>query len=63
MNLGPVIQNEGFPGCSADKDSACNARNASLVPGSERSPGKGIGSQSGRKTCLPHPLNSEEMVT
>ena len=43
MNLGPVIQNEDFPGCSGGKESAYNARNASLIPGSERSPGKGIG--------------------
>ena len=43
MKLGPVIQNEDFPGCSAGKESAYNARNASLIPGSERSPGKGIG--------------------
>ena len=41
INLGPVIQNEDFPGCSAE--SACSARNASWIPGSERSPGKGIG--------------------
>ena len=43
MNLGPVIQNGDFPGCSSGKESACNARNASLIPGSERSPGKEIG--------------------
>ena len=33
----------GFPGGSAGKESACNAGNLSLIPGSGRSPGEGIG--------------------
>ena len=33
----------GFPGSSADKDSACNAGDPSLSPGSGSSPGEGIG--------------------
>ena len=33
----------GFPGSSADKDSACNAGDPSLIPGSGSSPGEGIG--------------------
>ena len=32
-----------FPGSSAGKESACNAGDAGLIPGSERSTGKGIG--------------------
>ena len=31
----------GFPGGSAVKESACNARDVGLIPGSGRSPGKG----------------------
>ena len=33
----------GFPGGSASKESACNAGDPSLVPGSRRSTGEGIG--------------------
>ena len=33
----------GFPGSSAGKESACNARDPGLIPGSGRSPGEGIG--------------------
>ena len=32
----------GFPGSSAGKESACNAGDPSLIPGSGRSPGEGI---------------------
>ena len=35
----------GFSGSSADEESACNAGNPGLIPGSERSPGEGIGYQ------------------
>ena len=31
----------GFPGGSDGKESACNAGDAGLIPGSERSPGEG----------------------
>ena len=34
---------EGFPGSSADKESACNAGDSSSFPGLGRSPGEGIG--------------------
>ena len=37
------IQYLGFPDSSADKESACNAEDPSLIPGSGRSPGEGIG--------------------
>ena len=32
-----------FPDSSVGKESACNAGNPGLIPGSERSPGDGIG--------------------
>ena len=34
---------EGFPGSSAGKESASNARDPSCIPGLGRSPGEGIG--------------------
>ena len=33
----------GFPGGSGDKESACNAGDPGLIPGSGRSPGEGNG--------------------
>ena len=33
----------GFPGSSADKESTCNAKDPSSIPGLGRSPGEGIG--------------------
>ena len=33
----------GFPGSSADKESACNAGDPGSIPGSGRSPGDGTG--------------------
>ena len=33
----------GFPGSSADKESACNAEDSSSIPGSGTSVGEGIG--------------------
>ena len=33
----------GFPGSSADQESACNAGDPGLIPGSGRSPGEGKG--------------------
>ena len=35
-------ESRGFPSSSAGKESACNAGNPSLIPGSGRSPGEGI---------------------
>ena len=37
------IHGKGFPGNSAGKESACNAGDPSLIPGSGRSAGEGIG--------------------
>ena len=34
---------QGFPDGSDDKESACNARDSGMIPGSGRSPGKGNG--------------------
>ena len=33
----------GFPGSSAGKESSCKAGDPGTIPGSERSPGEGIG--------------------
>ena len=33
----------GFPGSSTDKESTCNEGDISLIPGTGRSPGEGIG--------------------
>ena len=38
-----MISLVGFPGSSAGKESACNAGDASLIPGSGSSPGEWIG--------------------
>ena len=35
--------NQGFPGGSEGKESACNAGDAGLIPGLGRSPGEGNG--------------------
>ena len=35
--------NQGFPGSSAGKESACNAGDSGSIPGSGSSPGEGIG--------------------
>ena len=44
MKYSTCIQNiGGFPGSSAGKDSACNAEDPSLIPGSGRFTGEGIG--------------------
>ena len=37
------VHRRDLPGISADKESACNAGDPSLIPGSRRSPGEGIG--------------------
>ena len=34
---------KGIPNSSVGKESACNAEDAGLIPGSGRSPGEGIG--------------------
>ena len=37
-----MVTPQGFPGSSAGKESACNAGDPSLIPGSGRSTGEGI---------------------
>ena len=39
----PSLQIWGFPDSSASKESACNAADPGLIPGSGRFPGEGIG--------------------
>ena len=38
-----LSQQNGFPGLSAGKESACNKGNPGLIPGSGRYPGEGNG--------------------
>ena len=47
---------EGFPDSSVGKESACNARDPSLIPGLGRSPGGGHGN-SLQDSCLENPMD------
>ena len=47
--------NEGFPGGSVAKESACNAGDLGLIPGSGRSPGEG-NSNPLQYSCLESPM-------
>ena len=42
-HLYTTVPKVGFPGNSAGKESACNAEDPGLIPGSGRPPGEGIG--------------------
>ena len=46
----------GFPSGSDGKESACNAGNLGLIPGSERSPGEGNGTPL-QYSCLENPMD------
>ena len=46
----------GFPGSSDGKESACNARDPALIPGSRRSPGEGNGNPL-QYSCLENSMN------
>ena len=46
----------GFPGGSVDKESACNAGDTGLIPGSGRSSGEGNGN-SLQYSCLGNPMD------
>ena len=46
----------GFPGDSDDKESACNAGDAGLIPGSGRSPGEGNDNPL-LYSCLENPMD------
>ena len=48
--------NMGFPGGSDSKESACNAGDPGLIPGSGRSPGEGNGYPL-QYSCLKNPMN------
>ena len=51
----------GFPGGSGSKESAYNAEDLGLIPGSGRSPGEGMATHSSILSCLeenPHGLRS-----
>ena len=45
-----------FPGGSDDKESACNAGDLGLIPGSGRSPGEGNGNPL-QYSCLENPMD------
>ena len=45
----------GLPRWLSDKESACNAGDLGLIPGSERSPGEGNGSPL-QYSCLENPM-------
>ena len=47
---------QGFPSGSVSKESACNARGLSLIPGSGRSPGEGNGNPL-QYSCLGNPMD------
>ena len=47
-----------FPGSSDDKESACNAGDPGLIPGSGRSPGEGSGNPL-QYSCLGNPIDRE----
>ena len=47
---------QGFPGGSNGKESACNAGDSGLIPGSGRSPGEGNGSPL-QCSCLENPTD------
>ena len=47
---------EGFPGDSDGGESACNAGDAGLIPGSGRSPGEGNGNLL-QYSCLENPMD------
>ena len=46
----------GFPGSSASKESACNAGDMGLIPGSGRFPGGGHGNPL-QYSCLDNPMD------
>ena len=48
----------GFPGGSDGRESACNAEDPGLIPGSESSPGEGNGNPL-QYCCLENPMDKE----
>ena len=56
MPLYSINKRRGFPGGSDGKESACNAGDPSLIPGSGRSPGEGNGNPL-QYSCLENPMD------
>ena len=54
--FGLAVGNEGSPGGSDGKLSACNAEDSGLIPGSGRSPGEGNGNAL-QHSCLETPMD------
>ena len=52
----------GFPGDSDGKESACNAGDSGLIPGSGRSPGEGHGNQP-QYSYLEHPHGQKSLAS
>ena len=53
---GSFIRALDFPGGSDGEESSCSARDLSLIPGFERSPGEGNGHPF-QYSCLENPMN------
>ena len=51
-----TIHLKGFPGGSESKETACNAEDPGLIPGSGRSPGEGQGNPL-QCSCLENPMD------
>ena len=56
MDFGTLGGTRGFPGSSEGKESACNAGDLGLVPGSGRSSGEG-NSNLLQYSCLENPMD------
>ena len=56
FNLGSFFSEQGFPGGSDVKESACNARDLGSIPGLGRSPGGGHGNPL-CYSCLENPMD------
>ena len=53
-----IVLDVGLPGCSVGKESACNAGDLGLIPGSGRSPEEGNGNPL-QYSCLENPMDRE----
>ena len=56
MNILNTTELKGFPGGSVVKNLAANTRDASLIPGSGKSPGEGNGNPL-QHSCLKNPVD------
>ena len=56
-----MMYNQGFPGGSDSKESACNARDLGSIPGSGRSPGEGNGNPL-QYSCLENPHGQRSLA-